>query len=345
MNRRYKCIPIYGRLTPTGAGSGGSGGGIVPTGTKEINITENGASDHDVTDYATAHVTVNVPKPTAKKTVEITANGTTTEDVADFGSIDISVNVAGQTTYEWKGIFENFIAGDSPTINALTLSVPYVRPYAFAYAYLPKTLTLEGASKIGDYAFTYANSVETVNINSVKKIYPCSFKSLALLVTINAEALESIDSNAISYCASLKTINAPNVNKLSQKAIGNCKFIEELYFPNLTSLDIRGITGMESLKKVTLGNVPLASGSINYCNALQTLDVKTSSSIFIPTSLSKSLIIRDITAVPTMSNTVSELKDTLNVYVPDNLVGAFKEATNWSAFGDRIKPLSEYVES
>ena len=45
-----------------------------------------------------------------------------------------------------------------------------------------------------------------------------------------------------------------------------------------------------------------------------------------------------------MSNTVSELKNTLNVYVPDDMVGVFKEATNWSAFGDRIKPLSEYVE-
>ena len=50
MNRRDKCIPIYGRLTPTGAGSGGSGGGIIPTGTKEINITENGEADHDVID-------------------------------------------------------------------------------------------------------------------------------------------------------------------------------------------------------------------------------------------------------------------------------------------------------
>lgn len=61
--------------------------------------------------------------------------------------------------------------------------------------------------------------------------------------------------------------------------------------------------------------------------------------------LSKALIIRDITAVPTMENTVAELKDTLNVYVPDDLVDAFKAATNWSAFGDRIKPLSTYVES
>lgn len=339
-----KCIPIYGRLSQASGSSGGSGGGIIPTGTKEINITENGESDHDVTDYATAHVTVNVPKPNAKKTVEITSNGTTTEDVADFGSIDIAVNVAGQTTDQWKGIFENFIAGNSPTINELTLSVPYVRKYAFHESVLPETVTLEVASKINNYAFAYASGVKTLNINSVETVNPDAISSVSSLVTINAEALKKINGYSIFTCKLLQTINAPNVNKLTSNAIYGCPMIEELYFPKLTSLDIHGITNMKSLKKVTLGDVPLASDSINYCNALQTLDIKTSSSIFIPTSLSKSLIIRDITAVPTMENTVSELKDTLNVYVPDDLVGAFKAATNWSAFGDRIKPLSEYVE-
>lgn len=345
MNRRDKCIPIYGRLTPTGAGSGGSGGGIIPTGTKEINITENGASDHDVTDYATAHVVVDVPKPTAKKTVEITANGTTTEDVADFGSIDISVNVAGQTTDQWKGILERLIAGDAMSINALTLSVPYVRQSAFYHASLPETVTLEGASIINKSAFAYASDVKTININSAEDIGEYAFNSLSSLDTINAEALKSITQRGINGCSMLKTINAPNVDRVLQHGINYCTSIEELYFPNVTSLSGDAISDLTKLKKVTFGNVQLTSSSFYRCNALKILDVKTSSSIFIPTSLSKALIIRDITAVPTMSNTVSELKDTLNVYVPDDLVGAFKEATNWSAFGDRIKPLSEYVES
>ena len=380
MNRRDKCIPIYGRLTPTGAGSGGSGGGIIPTGTKEININENGESDHDVTDYATAHVTVNVPKPTAKKTVDITANGTTTEDVADFGSVDITVNVqnekptgskafqftengtysedvsdiatanitvnvAGQTTDQWKGILEKLVAGDAMSINALTLSVPYVRQSAFYHASLPDTVTLEGASIINKNAFAYASDVKTININSVEDIGENAFNSLSSLDTINAEALKSIATYGINGCSMLRTINAPNVVRVGRYGINNCTLIEELYLPNVTSLYGYAIADLTKLNKVTFGDVQLTSSSFYRCNALQTLDVKTSSSIYIPTSLSKSLIIRDITAVPTMSNTVSELKGTLNVYVPDDLVGAFKAATNWSEFGDRIKPLSEYVAS
>lgn len=37
-----------------------SGGGITPTGTKEISITENGTTTEDVTNYANAEITVNV---------------------------------------------------------------------------------------------------------------------------------------------------------------------------------------------------------------------------------------------------------------------------------------------
>lgn len=38
-----------------------SGGGITPTGTKQINITQNGTTTEDVTQYANAEITVNVP--------------------------------------------------------------------------------------------------------------------------------------------------------------------------------------------------------------------------------------------------------------------------------------------
>lgn len=38
-----------------------SGGGITPTGTKNISVTQNGTTTEDVTNYASAQITVNVP--------------------------------------------------------------------------------------------------------------------------------------------------------------------------------------------------------------------------------------------------------------------------------------------
>lgn len=49
------------------------GGGVTPTGTKQISITANGTTTEDVTNYASAEITVNVPSPTAPEITVTTA--------------------------------------------------------------------------------------------------------------------------------------------------------------------------------------------------------------------------------------------------------------------------------
>lgn len=116
--------------------------GTTPTGEKTINVSANGTTTTDVTQYATAKVVADVPNtyaagdegkvvssgalvaqtsssttingtfdttlinsmtvnvsggvtPTGTKQISITQNGTTTEDVTNYASAEISVNVSG----------------------------------------------------------------------------------------------------------------------------------------------------------------------------------------------------------------------------------------------------------
>lgn len=83
-----------------------SGGGITPTGTKEISITQNGTTTEDVTNYASAEINVNVsaPSPTLQtKTVSYTPttsaqSDTVTADNGYDGLSSVSISVSAMTT-------------------------------------------------------------------------------------------------------------------------------------------------------------------------------------------------------------------------------------------------------
>lgn len=72
-------------------------GGITPTGTKQISITQNGTTTEDVTNYAGAEITVNVPTGSTPviNSLSVTENGTYTAPSGVDGYSPITVNVSG----------------------------------------------------------------------------------------------------------------------------------------------------------------------------------------------------------------------------------------------------------
>lgn len=76
-------------------GNGGGTGGITPSGTKEISIVANGERNEDVTQYANAHIVVDVPVPDEPSgTMQITKNGV--HDVKNFASANVQVPVPAE---------------------------------------------------------------------------------------------------------------------------------------------------------------------------------------------------------------------------------------------------------
>ena len=110
------------------------------------------------------------------------------------------------------------------------------------------------------------------------------------------------------------------------------------------------------LKKIIIPKgVDLISNSIcTSCEYLQYVEIKgdvyyVSSNSFFYCKQLATVIFSGLTSVPTLQNS-NAFNGTLikngagYIYIPDNLVESFKSATNWSAYGDYIKGLSELEE-
>lgn len=69
--------------------------GTTPTGTKAISITANGTTTEDVTNYASAQITVAVPQPSGSTT--LTDNGT--YDVSAYASAVVAIPTASGVSF------------------------------------------------------------------------------------------------------------------------------------------------------------------------------------------------------------------------------------------------------
>ena len=71
-----------------------------PSGTKNISITANGQTTEDVTAYASAQITVNVPNPSTG-TLQITAPGT--YNVTNYASVEVDIDMWTEQTISTAG--------------------------------------------------------------------------------------------------------------------------------------------------------------------------------------------------------------------------------------------------
>ncbi len=148
--------------------------------------------------------------------------------------------------------------------------------------------------------------------------------------------------NMFDRCTNLTTVNLKNVD------VSKAQYLIEM-FSQCSSLQSIDVSGFDT------SNITHASNMFNGCSSLESIDlsnwdaskITSNNNMFMGCSnLFKVVINRE--AVFPMSNTgmfqntpiYNDWQDG-TIYVPDNMVETYKTATNWSAYADRIKPISE----
>lgn len=179
------------------------------------------------------------------------------------------------------------------------------------YVNLPTTLT-----SIGGYAFWGCSKL---NVNEIP----------ASLTTISYSAFQGCKLDGV-------VINCPNLT-----TIGNNAFFGT------------GITRIESLGSVTTlgatsGNIE-SNGVFGQCKSLSFVELPNTiatigAGCFYKCTSLRTVICKATTPPTLVYNSFDNSHSDLAIYVPDASVTAYQEATNWSSYADRIKPLSEYTE-
>lgn len=151
-----------------------------------------------------------------------------------------------------------------------------------------------------------------------------AFRDCSKLTSITIpNSVTSIGGYAFSFCFSLKSITIPN----SVKSIGNgafyyCSSLTSVTIPNgVTSIGNDTFCGCSLLTSITIPNSVTSIGyqAFSRCSSLTTITCEATT----PPTLSPNNTLSNVTAV----------------YVPAESVDAYKTATNWSYYADKIQPI------
>lgn len=184
-----------------------------------------------------------------------------------------------------------------------------------------------------------------------------NFGDKSVLEEVELHGVTSIPNNSFCGYTNLTISNfiSNEITSIGGSAFYNTKLKGEINLPSLTGVITSYTFGKTQVEKVTnLGSITGLTNSTTSTGApfYQCMNLKLAilpetltvigGYIFSGCSNLETIVCRAIEP-PTVYST--SIPSQTIIYVPDESVEAYKTATNWSTYADRIKPLSEYVES
>ena len=183
-----------------------------------------------------------------------------------------------------------------------------------------------GDNRLAD-AIVKRTITEYIN-NEITEISAYAFYNCNKLTKCRADNVTSVGNSCFNNCKLLTSLSLPKLKKVSVMMIFGCPSLLEIELPSAIYLDAQGLRGTPNIRKISL---PI-------CTEISALAMSNNKNL--------TTLILGTNSVCSLDN-VSALSNTpINagtgfIYVPDDLVESYKDATNWSTFASQIKGLSE----
>ena len=192
------------------------------------------------------------------------------------------------------------------------------------FSALPLNLTLSKVTVLGNGAFAGTSSNKNTQLRTV---------SLPMWTGSGPSTVGFSGAGGIfGYCSALTEVTAPQLTTIPANAFQYCAALEEVAFPKVTSIGSSAFDYCSKLKKIDIGGAVTAIGS----------------SFLGSVTLLETIILRGVTAVPTLGsnvfNNTNISRGTAYIYVPRSLLATFQVAANWSTYTSQLRAIEDYPD-
>ena len=322
------------------------GGGGTPAVLIDKNISANGtynASDDNADGYKKA--VVNVQPDLQSKSVSITENGTTNvapdQDKDGLSGVAITVNVSGGgggNVNDFAYMFLNhaYVGVLRDSTDQTVPRITQLLQYSMADNAGLTGIDLPSCTKVETSAVRNSTGLTFARLPAVTEIGQYNFTDAGELVEVDMPLLKTVGGNCLTGIQKLATVTfssaVESISKNSMSAVSGLENygLKVLHFPMLVSL---GNNALNYLAGLNAFRASKASSGINFGSGI----------LFRCTALDV-VMFDKATGVVGASGSLLQYSKIANgtgrIYVPDDLVTAWKAATNWSTYASQIVGIS-----
>ena len=188
------------------------------------------------------------------------------------------------------------------------------------------SISLPAATSIGKNAFRNCNALTSISLPVATSIGADAFEFCNALTSVELPSAINIGAYAFASCSALTSVSLPAATSIVAYAFFNCTRLASVSLPAATSIGSQCFQN-SALTRVSLPAITsIESYAFSSCSKLTTMYIGTKSA-----------------TVCTLSSTNAIPSNISVIYVPYNLQGKYKTATNWSSFASKIQGYEQPV--